>query len=66
MAVEAKREKRDAVMKECAPYADADLDEPRDNFGQSFTDAQYWAFDVDFTRWRLELPTLGSPRSRAK
>ena len=51
MAVEAKREKRDAVMKECAPYADADLDEPRDNFGQSFTDAQYRPSDVDFSRW---------------
>jgi hypothetical protein len=51
MAVEAKREKRDAVMKECAPYADAYLDESRNNFGQSFTDAQYRPSDVDFPRW---------------
>ena len=51
MAVEAKREKREIVMKECAPYADAHLDEPRNYFGQSFTDAQYRPSDVDITRW---------------
>ena len=33
MAVEWKREKREGVMKECAPYANANLDEPGDHFG---------------------------------
>ena len=48
MAVESKREKREAVMKECVPYANAYMDEPGDHFGQSLTDAQYRPFDVDF------------------
>ena len=51
MAVEAQRRKRENVMKECASYADAYLDEPRDHFGQSFADAQYRPPHVDVTRW---------------
>ncbi len=51
MAVEWKREKREGVMKECAPYANAYMDEPGDHVGQSLTNAQYRPFDVDFPRW---------------
>ena len=58
MAVEWKREKRESVMKECAPYADAYLDEPRDHFGQSLADAQYRALRANLFGWRLAIPVV--------
>ena len=51
MAVELKSEKRAKLVKECASYANAYMDEPGDHFGQSLTNAQYRPFDVDFPRW---------------